>query len=135
MLFFACFRVSKKRNIKRSRNGTKSTGEVIFGRKATGWTWTPRQERREVPTRVGGAPPRARPLPRGPLKAPPTYFFLLYISTYPQMIRYGAKNLIPPPQTSVSMRSHLGAYSGAPSEGGIHHGGLLHQHHSLSDEV
>ena len=33
------------------------------------------------------------------------------------MIRYGAKNLIPPPQLSVSMRSHLGACSGAPPEG------------------
>ena len=62
-------------------------------------------------------PPRAHPLPRGPLEAPPTYFFLLYISMYPQTIRYGAKNLIPPPQLSVSTRSHLGACSGAPPEG------------------
>ena len=65
----------------------------------------------------GGAPPRARPLPRGPLVAPPAYFFLLYIHTYPQTIRTGAKNLIPPPQLSVSTRSHLGACSGAPPEG------------------
>ena len=35
-VFFAYFSVSKKRNIKRIRNGTKSTGEVIFGTKATG---------------------------------------------------------------------------------------------------
>ena len=33
------------------------------------------------------------------------------------MIRYGAKNLIPPPQTSVPTRSHLRACSGAPPEG------------------
>ena len=33
------------------------------------------------------------------------------------MIRYRAKNLIPPPQLSVSMRSHLGAFSSAPPEG------------------
>ena len=32
------------------------------------------------------------------------------------MIRTGTKNLIPPPQLSVSMRSHLGACSGAPPE-------------------
>ena len=55
--------------------------------------------------------------PRGPPVAPPTYSFLLYIPTYPQTIRYGAKNLIPPPQLSVSTRSHLGACSGAPPEG------------------
>ena len=68
---------------------------------------------------VGGrAYPPGRALhPRGPHVAPPTYFFLLYIPTYPQTIRYGAKNLIPPPQLSVSTRSHLGACSGAPPEG------------------
>ena len=47
----------------------------------------------------------------------PTYSFLLYIPTYPQTIRTGAKNLTPPPQLSVSTRSHLGACSGAPLEG------------------
>ena len=57
------------------------------------------------------------PLPRGPLGAPPTYSFLLYIPTYPQKIRTGAKNLIPPPQPSVSTRSHLGACFGALPEG------------------
>ena len=33
------------------------------------------------------------------------------------MIRYGANNLIPPPQPSIPVRSHLGAFSGAPPEG------------------
>ena len=69
---------------------------------------------------VGGAPtplPRRALHPRGPHVAPPTYSFLLYIPTYPQTIRYGAKNLIPPPQPSVPTRSHLGACSGAPPEG------------------
>ena len=72
--------------------------------------------------------------PRGPHVTPLTYSFLLYIPTYPQTKRYGAKNLIPPPQLSVSMRSHLGACFGAPPEDGRHHGGLLH-HPSPSDEV
>ena len=40
------------------------------------------------------------------------------IYTYvPQTTRYGAKNLIPPPQPSIPVRSHLGAFSGAPPEG------------------
>ena len=55
-------------------------------------------------------PPWARPLPRGPPVAPPTYSFLLYIPTYPRTVRTGAKNLIPPAQLSVSTRSHLGVY-------------------------
>ena len=82
----------------------------------------------------GRTPPRARPLPRGPPVAPPTYSFLLYIPMYPQTIRTGAKNLIPLPQPSLSTRSHLGACSGAPPKEGHHHGGLLH-HPSPSDEV
>ena len=80
-------------------------------------------------------PPGRALHPRGPHIAPPTYSFLLYIPTYPRTIRTGAKNLFPLPQPSVSTRSHLGAYSGAPPEGGIHHGGLLHHHHSPPDEV
>ena len=65
----------------------------------------------------GARPPSRRALhPHGPLVAPLTYFFLLYIPTYPQTNRDRAKNLIPPPQLSVSTRSHLGACSGAPLE-------------------
>ena len=51
------------------------------------------------------------------LVAPLTYFFLLYISTYPENIQEHHENLIPPPQPSVSARSHLGAFAGAPPEG------------------
>ena len=50
-VFFPCFSVSKKRNIKRSRNRMKPSGEVIFGRKATGETWSPRQGSFEEATR------------------------------------------------------------------------------------
>ena len=91
-------------------------GNVISSPNVIQETWTLLQGTTEAVKRVG-APPRAHPLPRGPLEAPPTYFFLLYIPTYPQTNRYGAKNLIPPPQPSVSTRSHLGACSEAPPEG------------------
>ena len=51
--------------------------EVIFGKKATRETWSPRQESNEEGTRQGRAlhPP-------GPLVAPLTYFFHLYIYPY-----------------------------------------------------
>ena len=64
--------------------------------------------------RLGGG---VRSRPCGPLVAPPTYFFLLYIPTYPETIQEHHENLIPPPQPSLPMRSHLGAFSGAPPEG------------------
>ena len=60
---------------------------------------------------------RRAPHPRGPLERQPTYFFLLYISTYPENIQEHHEKLFPPPQPSVSARSHLGAFAGAPPKG------------------
>ena len=135
MLFFCLFQCFGETEYQMESKRNKTFGNVIFSPNMIQETWTLLQGVKEEVTRVGGAPPpRARPLPHGPLGAPPTYSFLLYIPTYPQTIRTGAKNLIPPPQLSVSTRSHLGACSGAPPEEGRHHGGLLH-HPSPSDEV
>ena len=89
------------------------------------WGYVGTYRRKEY---VGGAPrgPRGRGRayapgralhPRGPLVAPPTYFFLLYIFIYPENIQEHHETLFPPPQPSVPVRSHLGAFSGAPSEG------------------
>ena len=60
---------------------------------------------------------RARPHPRGPLAAPPTYFFRLYILLYPENIQGSHGTTFPPPQSSVPVRSHLGAFSGDLPEG------------------
>ena len=62
-------------------------------------------------------PPWARPHPRGPLAAPPTYFFHLYMPIYPENVEEHHETLFPPPQPSVPVRSHLGAFFGAPLEG------------------
>ena len=64
-------------------------------------------------------PPGRALHPRGPLVAPPTYFFLLYKSTYPTNIQEHHENLIPPPQPSVPERSRLGAFFGALPEGAL----------------
>ena len=60
---------------------------------------------------------RRTPHPRGPLVAPPTYFFRLYILLYPRNIRKSHETTFPPPQPSVPVRSHLGAFFSAPPEG------------------
>ena len=92
-------------------------GNVIFSTNKTQETWTLCQDTKEEATRQGARlpSPGAPSTLVGPLllhrRTPSSY-----IPTYPQMIRYGAKNLIPPPQLSVSTRSHLGASSGAPPE-------------------
>ena len=55
-------------------------------------TWSGRQATNEEATRQGARLPPGRALhPRGRLVAPPTYFFLLYISTYPQTSRSTTK--------------------------------------------
>ena len=59
----------------------------------------------------------ARPHPRGPLVAPLIDLLLLYIPTYPENIQEHHETLFPPPQPSVPVRSHLGAFSGTPPEG------------------
>ena len=60
---------------------------------------------------------RHGPHPRVPLVAPPTYFFRLYILLYSENIQESHETYFPPPQPSVPVRSHLGAFSGAPLEG------------------
>ena len=57
---FAYFRDSQKRNIKRSPNRMKPSGEVIFGKKAIQETWSTRQGINEESTRQG-RPPWAHP--------------------------------------------------------------------------
>ena len=77
---FQCFE-EKEYQTESKRNET--FGRVIFGTEAIQETWSRRQGSFEVATRQGGAPaPWARPHPRGPLVAPLTDFFRLYISIY-----------------------------------------------------
>ena len=79
--FLAYFSVSKKRNIKRSPNGMKPSGEVIFGKKAIQETWSARQGINEESTRQGGAPtPWARPPPSwAPRGSPDVFLPPIYI--------------------------------------------------------
>ena len=60
---------------------------------------------------------RHAPHPRGPLVAPLTDFFQLYILTYPEKTREHHETLFPPPQPYVPVGSHLGAFSGARRRG------------------
>ena len=53
---------------------------------------------------------RARPHPRGPLVAPMTYFFCLYILLYPKNIQGSHETTFPPLQPSVPVISHLGPF-------------------------
>ena len=55
--------------------------------------------------------------PRGPLVAPLTYFFRLYISIYPKTIGEQNRSGVPPPQASVATKNQSGPCSGTLPEG------------------
>ena len=116
--FFAYFSVSKKRNIKRSPNGMKPSGAWFLERTWSRGLGVQAKKQPRWPRGWRARPPlQGAPLSRGPLGRPPTYFFLLYIPTYLENIRTRHENLSPPLQPSVSARSHLGAFTGAPPKG------------------
>ena len=112
VVFFAYFSVSQKRNIKRNPNGMKpSRGSFLEQTQS---------KRLGVEVKKAIRPPRGRrtrPHPRGPHKAPSTYFFHLYIPLYPRSITRSHETTFPPPQPSVPVRSHLGAFFGDLPEG------------------
>jgi len=130
LLFFAYFSVSEKQNIKWSPNRMKPSG-TRFSHQIRPRRLGPSVKKATRRSRGW----RTRPLPRGPLKAPPTYSFLLYIPMYPQTIRYRAKK---PNSTAVTFCIHeipsWGLFRSSAGRG-IDHGGLLHHHPSPSDEV
>ena len=126
---FPYFRVLQKRNIKQSPNGMKPSRGSFLEQTQT--------RRLGVEFWKSATPPwdrRACPHPRGPHGAPPTYFFRVYILLWPKNIKGSHETTFQLPQPSVPVRSHLGLFRRSTG-GGFDHRGLLHQHHSLSDDV
>ena len=83
---------------------------------------------------VGGcAHPLGRALhPRGPLVAPMTYFFLLYISIYPKTIGEHNRSGVPLPEASIATENQSRPVPAhrrmvqSFSDGHLHHPGALH---------
>ena len=93
----------------------KTFAMIFLGPKDTQETWSASQKSHEVEGAPRGG--RARPLHYGPLGDPLTQILLLYIHIYSKTLRGIDKNTFPPPQPSVPMRSHLGAFSSDLPEG------------------
>ena len=129
---FQCFE-EKEYQTESKRNVT--AGNVIFGTNVIQRTWSLLIAINQEGTRQGACPPPGRALhPRGPLVAPLTYFFHLYISIYPKTIREQKRSGVPPPQASVATKNQLGPCSGTLPEGGTLTGGHLHHPGALHDE-
>ena len=122
MLFFAYFKVSQKWNIKRSTNGMKPSGELFLERKQSRRLGVDVREASRKPRGREARPtPWARPHPCGPLMAPLTDFFCLYISIYPKNFQEHNRLGVPPRQASVATKNQSGPCSGTLPEGGIPH--------------
>ena len=105
-VFFAYFSVSKKRNIKRSTNGMKPSGAIFLEQMPTRRLGVDVKQQTRWPPGCPARPPGGgrAPHPRGPLERQPTYFFLLYISTYPENIQEHHEKLFPLPQPSLQKK-------------------------------
>ena len=133
---FAYFRVSQKKNIKRSPNGMKPSG-MWFSQ----WTRPGRlgpyvkKEKRRPRGRGRAYPPRARPPPSW---APCCSTDVLLPPIYTYVPQKHPGNQWKTTSTAVTFCIHeipsWGLFRSSAG-GGIDHGGLLHQHHSPSDEV
>ena len=109
--------------------------EIIFGLEEAHGVPEMGQKSPEATTMVGACPnPWVRPHPRGPLVAPLTDFFRLYISIYPKNIGEQNRSGVPPPQASVATKNQSGPCSGTLPEGGSLTGGHLHHPGALHDE-
>ena len=98
------------------------------------WTSRKKQAGHEAGGRAQGG--RRAPRPRGPLVAPLTDFFRLYIyiCIYPKNIEEHNRSGVSPPQASVATKNQSGPCSGTLPEGGSLTGGHLHHPGALHDE-
>ena len=84
---------------------------------------------------MGSAHPPGRALhPRGPLVAPLTDFFRLYISIYPKTIGEHNRSGVPPPETSVATENQSRPVPTPCRRGQSFPGGHLHHPGALHDE-
>ena len=134
MLFFCLFQYFEETEYQTESKQNETFRNVIFSSNVIQETWTLLQGTKEAVTRVRGAPPRARPASWAPrcssgVLLPPIY------TCIPPNYQIRSQN---PNSTTVTFCIHKIPSWGlfrSSTGGGIDHGGLLHQHHSLSNEV
>ena len=133
MLFFCLFQYIEEKEYQTESKRDETFGNDLFGTNANQKTWSGRQEADEAATRVAGAPSKGgrAPLPRGStdLLLPPIYIYV------PRNHPGGPRK---PNSTAVTFCIHeIPSWSlrRRSTGGGIDHGGPLHHHQGLSDEL
>ena len=134
MLFYCLFQCFEEKEYQTESKRNETFGKVIFGTEPIPGTWSASQGIIKEATRQGGQPPGLALPSRGPLEAPPTDFFRLYIPIYPKNIKANNRSGVPSPQASIATKNLSGARSGTLPEGGSLTGGHLHHPGALHDE-
>ena len=130
MLFFCLFQCFAEKEYQTESKRNETFGRVIFETNGIQETRSGCQERNEAATRQGGTPPPTwAPRSSTDLLLPPIY-------TYVPREHPGApRNPISTAATFCTQEIPSWGLFRSSAGGGIDHGGLLHQHHSLSDDV
>ena len=136
MMFFCLFYGFEEKEYQTESKRNETFGRVIFGTNKIQRTWSGRQERSKEATRQGGTPaPLGAPCTLvGPrcstdVLLPPIYTHIL------GKHQRRSRNPISTAATFCTREIPSWGLLRSSAGGGIDHGGLLHQHHSPSDEV
>ena len=135
MLFFCLFQYFEEKEYQTESKRNETFRSIIFGTNLIRRAWSASQEASEQATRREATPPyRAPPVSWAPRAATDVLLPLIF-TCVPRKHPGAPRNTISTIVTfcireipSWSLRRHS-------VRGGIDHGGLLHQHHSLSDEL
>ena len=130
IVVFLPISVFRRKGISNESKRNETFGRVVFGTNAIQETWSGCQGSNEAATRQGGATP---PLwaPRG---SPDRLLSPIYTHIplkHPRALR----NPISTAATFCTREIPFWGLFQSSAGGVIDHGGLLHQHHSLSDDV
>ena len=136
IVFFAYFSISKKRNVKQSPNRMKPSGAWFLERTWSGELGVQVKKRTRRPGDRRAHPPLlgAHPVSWAPRMATDVLLPLIYIYVPRKHPGSHQRNT----SATVTFCIHdIPSWSRrrCSAGGGIHHGGLLHQQHSPSDEL
>ena len=108
MLFSCLFQSFEEKEYQKESKRNETFARIIFGTDAIQETWSGSQGSNEAATRQEGAPPPSW----APRSSTDLLLSPIYILLYPENIQESHETTFPPPQPSVPMRSHLGAFFG-----------------------
>ena len=136
LLFYYLFQYFEEKEYQTKSKRNETFGNVILSPNMIQETWTLLQGTTEAVTRVGARPP---PWVRPPTSwAPCCSTDVLLPPIYTYVSPNDQNRSQKPNSTAATFCIHEIPSWGlfwSSAGGGIHHGGLLHQHHSPSDEV